>query len=297
MWLDEFKKLDLKYVKYDEDLKKYNTFKVGSTASVIASPTSLDELLFILNYVKDYKIEHMILGNGSNVIFSSKNYDGVIIRLNNLNNITFEDKCVTVDAGYSLIKLSNELCAKGITGFVFATGIPGSVGGAIYMNAGAYKSSISEILISVTYLDDKLKVKTITNDKCKFGYRDSLFKHNDYIILSAKFKLEKGDVETIKNLVNDRREKRFSSQPLDLPSAGSTFRNPDDIPAWKLIDGVGLRGYRIGGVSVSEKHSNFIVNDKDGTGEDIYNLVNKIKEEVKKEYNVDLQLEPELINF
>ena len=141
------------------------------------------------------------------------------------------------------------------------------------------------------------KVKTITNDKCKFGYRDSLFKHNDYIILSAKFKLEKGDVETIKNLVNDRREKRFSSQPLDLPSAGSTFRNPDDTPAWKLIDGVGLRGYRIGGVSVSEKHSNFIVNDKDGTGEDIYNLINKIKEEVKKEYNVDLQLEPELINF
>lgn len=297
MWLEEFKELGLSYVKYDVDLRKYNTFKVGTTASVLASPTSLDELLFLLNYVRDFKIKYMILGNGSNVIFSSKNYDGVIIRLTELSSITYDDKEVIVDAGYSLVKFSNELCAKGITGFEFATGIPGTIGGAIYMNAGAYKSDISNVLVSVTYLDENFKVKTKTNKQCKFGYRDSIFKHKNYIILSAKFKIEKGDVDYIKALVEERREKRFNSQPLDVPSAGSTFRNPDDNPAWKLIDGVGLRGFRIGGVCVSNKHSNFIVNDENGTGEDIVKLVNKIQKDVKKEYDIELQLEPELVNF
>lgn len=297
MWLEEFKELGLSYVKYDVDLRKYNTFKVGTTASVLASPTSLDELLFLLNYVRDFKIKYMILGNGSNVIFSSKNYDGVIIRLTELSSITYDDKEVTVDAGYSLVKFSNELCAKGITGFEFATGIPGTIGGAIYMNAGAYKSDISNVLVSVTYLDENFKVKTKTNKQCKFGYRDSIFKHKNYIILSAKFKIEKGDVDYIKALVEERREKRFNNQPLDVPSAGSTFRNPDDNPAWKLIDGVGLRGFRVGGVCVSNKHSNFIVNDENGTGEDIVKLVNKIQKDVKKEYDIELQLEPELVNF
>lgn len=297
MWLEEFKELGLSYVKYDVDLRKYNTFKVGTTASVLASPTSLDELLFLLNYVRDFKIKYMILGNGSNVIFSSKNYDGVIIRLTELSSITYDDKEVTVDAGYSLVKFSNEQCAKGITGFEFATGIPGTIGGAIYMNAGAYKSDISNVLVSVTYLDENFKVKTKTNKQCKFGYRDSIFKHKNYIILSAKFKIEKGDVDYIKALVEERREKRFNSQPLDVPSAGSTFRNPDDNPAWKLIDGVGLRGFRMGGVCVSNKHSNFIVNDENGTGEDIVKLVNKIQKDVKKEYDIELQLEPELVNF
>ncbi len=297
MWLSLFKKLNLDFVKYDESLKKYNTFNVGGTADVIAFPSSIEELLKVLNFIKEYKVKYMILGNGSNVIFSSKNYEGIIIKLDNFNNISFEDDKVTVDSGYSFIKFSNELCNKGISSFEFATGIPGTIGGAVYMNAGAYKSSISEVLDSVTFLDDKLKIKTIKNKDCKFGYRDSIFKHKNYIILSAKFNIKKGNVDEIKALVEDRREKRLNTQPIEQKSAGSTFRNPDLIPAWKVIDECGLRGKRIGGVSVSNKHSNFIVNDNEGTGEDIKELIDLIKKEAKEKEKIDLVLEQELINF
>ena len=243
------------------------------------------------------KLKNIILGNGSNVIFSSNRFEGIIIKLDNFNNIVFEDNKVTVDAGYSFIKFSNELCNKGISSFEFATGIPGSIGGAVYMNAGAYKSSISDVLDSVTFLDDKLKIKTIKNKDCKFGYRDSFFKHKNYIILSAKFNIKKGNIDDIKALVEDRRERRLETQPIDQKSAGSTFRNPDEIPAWKVIDECGLRGKRIGGVSVSLKHSNFIVNDNNGTGEDIKELIELIKKEAKNKKNIDLVLEQELINF
>ncbi len=297
MWLNLFKNLKLDFVKYDENLKKYNTFSVGGIADVIAFPSTIEELLVILNFIKQYKVNYMILGNGSNVIFSSNRFEGIIIKLDKFNNIVFEDNKVTVDAGYSFIKFSNELCNKGISSFEFATGIPGSIGGAVYMNAGAYKSSISDVLDSVTFLDDKLKIKTIKNKDCKFGYRDSIFKHNNYIILSAKFNIKKGNVDEIKALVEDRRERRLSTQPIEQKSAGSTFRNPEEVPAWKVIDECGLRGKRIGGVSVSTKHSNFIVNDNEGTGEDIKELIDLIKEEVKKNKKIDLVLEQELINF
>lgn len=297
MWLNLFKSLKLDFVKYDESLKKYNTFSVGGIADVIAFPSTIEELLVVLNFIKQYKVNYMILGNGSNVIFSSNRFEGIIIKLDKFNNIVFEDNKVTVDAGYSFIKFSNELCNKGISSFEFATGIPGSIGGAVYMNAGAYKSSISDVLDSVTFLDDKLKIKTIKNKDCKFGYRDSIFKHKNYIILSAKFNIKKGNVDEIKALVEDRRERRLSTQPIEQKSAGSTFRNPEEVPAWKVIDECGLRGKRIGGVSVSTKHSNFIVNDNEGTGEDIKELIDLIKEEVKKNKKIDLVLEQELINF
>lgn len=194
-----------------------------------------------------------------------------------------------------LNKLSMELSKEGYTGLEWASGIPGSIGGSIYNNAGAYKGEIKDILSKVTVLIND-KIKKLTIDEMKFGYRTSIFKNNkNMIILSCEMKLEKSNVDEIMNLINERKEKRIQSQPLDMPSCGSVFRNPEGLVAGKLIDDLGLKGYKIGDAKISEKHANFIVNDGNATYENIVSLIEFIKEQVKKEYNIDLILEQEII--
>ena len=285
-------------VKFDESLKLHTTYKVGGTCKYFITPKDLEELINLVKYLKDKNIKYMILGNGSNTIFSSKEYDGVIINLTNLNSMKIEDNKIFVEAGYQLIKLSMDALNNSLSGLEFAAGIPGNIGGAIFMNAGAYKSDMSELVESVTFLDENLELQTLRKDELEFSYRKSIFQKRNCIIISTVLNLIPGDKEEIKALMDKRKARRLESQPLEYPSAGSVFRNPsEDIFAGKLIEDLGLKGYKIGGAKISEKHANFIINDGDATGEDIKALIDYIKTKVKEKYNIDLHVEQRFINF
>ena len=286
-------------IRFDEELKYHTTYKVGGRCAYFICPSSIDKLVLLLKFLKENSIKYRILGNGSNVIISSKKYEGAIISLKLINNVKIDGEYVYVEAGYSVIKLSNYCANHYLGGFEFASGIPANVGGAIYMNAGAYKSDMSEVLKEVTFIDENFNIKTLPKEDLNFSYRHSLFQEKDYIIVSAKMKLYKvEDRDEIITLMNDRRQRRIETQPLEYPSAGSVFRNPaEDIYSGKLIEDLGLKGFSIGGAKISEKHANFIVNYNNATAEDIKKLIDYIKEKVKEKYNIELTVEQEFINF
>lgn len=282
----------------DEPLKKYNTYKIGGIAKCIVFPKNEEKLLTLLKIIKDNNIKYKILGKGSNVIFSSKPYDGIIIKLDEFNYMRLDDTVVTVGAGYSLMKLALEMTKKGLSGLEFATGIPGSVGGAVFMNAGAYKSDMGYVVSEIKAISPDLKIVTLYNKDLDFHYRTSfLQKYPDYICIEAKLVLKNGDKKEMLEIIEDRKQRRLMSQPLEYPSAGSVFRNPQDIPAGKLIEDIGLKGKTIGGAMVSKKHANFIINYNNATSEDIYNLINTVKEEVKNKTGVELKQEQEFVNW
>ena len=290
--------LDIKDIKENESLRLHTTYKVGGLAKYFISPKSIDELIKLVKYLKENNIKYMILGNGSNTIFSSKTYAGVIINLNKINNMKIDGNKIYVEAGYQLIKLSIDAMNNNLSGLEFASGIPANVGGAIFMNAGAYKSDMSEVIEDVTFLDEDLNIKTLTKEELNFSYRHSLFQEKDYIIISANLVLNNGNKEEIKELMDNRKQRRIESQPLEYPSAGSVFRNPaEDIYAGKLIEDLGLKGYSIGDAKISEKHANFIINIGNATGEDIKALIDLVKDKVKEKYNIDLIVEQRFVNF
>lgn len=281
-------------IKCEEELTKYNTYRVNSVCHALVFPKTIKELKEVLSILKKYSIKYLILGNGSNVILPPY-YDGIIIKLSNFSECNIKGNEVVVGAGYMFNKLSSELSNMEYTGYEWAVGIPGTVGGCIYNNAGAYKMSMSDLLISVTVLKNDEIIELSCNE-CNFGYRTSLFKEEkDYIILSCKLKLHKGNLDEIKSLISDRTKRRMETQPLNYPSCGSVFRNPDNIPAGKVIEEVGLKGYSIGGAKVSELHANFIINTGEATSEEIIKLINFIKDKVKNETDIDLILEQEII--
>ena len=281
-------------IKCEEELTKYNTYRVDSVCHALVFPKTIKELKEVLSILKKYSIKYLILGNGSNVILPPY-YDGIIIKLSNFSECNIKGNEVVVGAGYMFNKLSSELSNMEYTGYEWAVGIPGTVGGCIYNNAGAYKMSMSDLLISVTVLKNDEIIELSCNE-CNFGYRTSLFKEEkDYIILSCKLKLHKGNLDEIKSLISDRTKRRMETQPLNYPSCGSVFRNPDNIPAGKVIEEVGLKGYSIGGAKVSELHANFIINTGEATSEEIIKLINVIKDKVKNETGIDLILEQEII--
>jgi len=289
-------KLDKLKIDYEEniDLKEYNTMKLSSIGYMIVHPKNIDELKSIFLLIKENKKKYFIIGNGSNIILPSY-YDGIIIKLDNFNKLDFDNGNIYVESGYMLNKLAIIISNNGYTGLEWATGIPGTIGGAIYSNAGAYNASISDILVDVTILDGD-KIKTILKDECNFKYRDSLFKTNkELIILSCNLKVDKGNLQDIKTLIKDRTQRRINTQPLDFPSCGSVFRNPENLYAGKLIEDAKLKGFTINDAMVSEKHANFIINKGNAKAEDIINLINIIKDKVKKQYNIDLILEQEII--
>ena len=252
----------------------------------------------IVKYIKENNLKYFVMGNGSNLLISSKVFDGVVIKLNKLNNVQIYDNEVYVEAGYPLIKLCM-LCADNNLGNLeFASGIPACVGGAICSNAGAYKMEMSDIVESVTVIDKDLNIVTLLKDDLKFAYRDSIFKEDkSYIIISAMLKLEYKDKSEILEIMESRKQRRLESQPLEYPSAGSVFRNPDAAPSGKLIEDAGLKGYTIGGAKVSEKHANFIINYNNATSEDIKKLIDFVRSKVKEKYNIELKSEQELINW
>lgn len=298
-FIEKVSKEDLGKIETSVSIKNLTTYRVGGVASVLFTPKDIKSLSNAIIYLKDNSIKFKIIGRGSNLLFSSKLYDGVLIKLDNLNHIDFLPyNKVVVGAGVSLLKLSNEICKRGLTGFEFASGIPGSVGGAIYMNAGAYNLDMGYVVRDVKVLTPSNQIITLVNKELNFHYRDSFFQHNPgYVILEASIRLYNGKEEAIRQVIKERRDRRVLSQPLEYPSAGSVFRNPAGNFAGKLVEEAGLKGYMIGGAQVSEKHANFIINKNNASAEDIYNLIEHVKKEVFNKFGVELRCEQEKVNW
>ena len=285
-------------IEYYEDasLKKYNTYRIDAKCKYLVLPKDKEEFKLLIKYLNEVEFKYIVLGNGSNIILSFDYYDGVVILLNKLNELKISGESIEVGAGYSLQKLALETSNLGLEGLEFATGIPGLVGASIAMNAGAYNNSLSEVVTSVLVLNKDLEFVTMTNKEMKFSYRDSFFKQNkDYYIISANINLRQGEKQEILERVSKRRVKRLETQPLDMPSAGSVFRNPEGMHAGALIENCGLKGFSIGGAQISEKHANFIINTGNATGKEIIQLINRAKEDVQKKYNIELILEQIII--
>ena len=297
--LKELEELNIGKLETNVSLKKCTTYRVGGIAKYIAYPKDTNALVKLIKYLKNKNIKYKILGNGSNLLFSEKEYDGVLIKLTEFNELEFLGKTkLRVGAGYNLIKLSLVTAKKGLTGLEFASGIPGTVGGSVFMNAGAYKSDMGYVVESVKVLTPDEKIINLENKEMDFHYRTSfLKKHPGYICLEVVIKLRKGKKEAIEELIKDRRERRLSSQPLEYPSAGSVFRNPEDNFAGKLIEDSGLKGTKHGGAMISSKHANFIVNYKNAKADDIKYLIELAHDKVKENYDIDLKIEQEFVNW
>ena len=295
--IEKLKKLKVGKVVSNPKMSDYTTYKVGGNVLDIVYHNDIEDLIKLLNYLKENKIKFKILGNGSNLIFKDEGYDGVLIKLSEFDKLEIEDTIVNVGAGYNLVKLSLKTAKMGLSGLEFAAGIPGTIGGAIFMNAGAYKMDMGYIVSEIKVLTPDLNVKTLYNKDLNFNYRSSfLQKNKDYICLSAKLVLKHGNVENIMEIIADRKQRRLLTQPLEYPSAGSVFRNPDNDFAGRLIEELGYKGKNIGGAYVSEKHANFIINKGNATASDVRNLINEIKEKVKEKYNIELKVEQEFVD-
>lgn len=291
-----------KYADVEEhvSLKNLNTYRIDGKAKMLVSPNSVSDLVSVLNVLKENNQKYFILGGGSNIVLNDREYDGAVIRLNKLNGVEIhpELKMAYAEAGAMLPKLANESIEKGLTGLEFAAGIPGTIGGSIYGNAGAYNACIMDYVSSVTVLDENLEIKTIEHENIEYSYRTSMFKETKkYIILGAKFFLKEGEKQSSLDIIADRRRRRVESQPLEYPSAGSVFRNPEGDFAGRLIESCELKGFNIGGAEVSEKHANFIINKNNATGSDVYKLIKYVHQTVLDKTNVDLVIEQEFIDW
>lgn len=297
--IDLYKELEaLAEVEENIPLSKMTTLRIGGVARYVVYPENTLSLQGVMNKLNQNHISYKVIGKGSNLLCSDEPFDGVIIRLDRyLCNAYFDNEHLVAEAGCSIIALSYEAMKNELSGLEFASGIPGTVGGVTFMNAGAYKSSMADVIDSVSVYRDG-KIEWIQNADCGFSYRTSIFqKHPDWIILAVKMTLKKGDQKEIRELMDSRRERRMNSQPLDKHSAGSIFRNPEEIPAWKLIEGAGFRGKRIGDAVVSEKHVNFIVNENHASAKDFIALVTDVQKAVKDKYDIDLYMEVEKFNW
>ena len=279
-------------------LKEYTTYKIGGPAKYIVYPRNIENLKELIIYLKKEKIKYKIIGKGSNLIFDDKGYNGIIIKLDEFDHLKINRNIVTVGSGYNMMRLANKLSRSGLSGLEFASGIPGSVGGCTFMNAGAYNSDMGYVVKSVTVLDNDLNIKNLTNKEMNFHYRTSFLKENpSYICLEVVFKLRLGNKEEMMEIIKDRKERRLLSQPLEYPSAGSVFRNPVNNYAGKLIEEIGYKGKKYGEIEVSLKHANFIINKGLGTSKDLINLINDIQSKVKENYDIDLLLEQEIVKY
>jgi len=290
------KKFDKVKIHENVSLEKYTTYRLPAKTKYLAYPENVKELVKLIKYLREKNIKYKVIGGGSNLIFEH-DYDGVLIKLDHFDKLEINDTKITVGAGYNTMKLAIKVCKAGLTGMEFATGIPGTIGGAVFNNSGAYKSDMGYIVESIKVLDPNLEIKTLYNKDLKYHYRTSFLKDNpEYIVLEANIVLEHGNKQEIMDVIEDRKKRRLMAQPLEYPSAGSVFRNPPDNFAGKLIEDSGFKGAIEGGAQVSEKHANFIINKNHATGSDIVKLIKDIKSTVKEKYNIDLVLEQEIVD-
>ena len=260
---------DINDIKIDEKLSEYVNFKVGGPADILLIPNSKEQVIKSIKICKENNIPFYLIGNGSNILVRDGGFRGVVLSLKNVKNIYVDGEKIEAECGVMLKEVSDKAIENSLTGFEFACGIPGTIGGAVFMNAGAYDGEISKVIESAEVIDENCNIIRLSREELDFGYRSSLVMKKGYTVLSAVFKLEKGQVKTIKELIEDLTNKRESKQPLEYPSAGSTFKRPTGYFAGKLIQDAGLKGYSIGGAAVSEKHSGFVINKGNATAKDM----------------------------
>ena len=292
-----------KYADVEEhaSLKTYNTYRINGKVKYLISPNSIQDLNNVIKLLNDYKVKYMVLGNGSNIVLNDREYNGAMIKLSKLDGIeVYPDKNMAyAEAGAMLPNLVKIAVDNSMTGLEFAAGIPGTIGGAVYGNAGAYNACILDYVTSVTCLDkESLEIVTLEHEEFSYSYRTSSFKEDKkYIILGAKFYLKTGDKENSLDIMEDRQRRRVSSQPLEYPSAGSVFRNPEGEFAGKLIEDSGLKGKKHGGAMISDKHANFVINYDNASAEDIKYLIDLAHDTVLKNYDIDMKIEQEFVNW
>ena len=279
-------------VRISEPMNRHTTFRIGGPADYFLLPSTAEEVKKILEICKKKELPYFILGNGSNLLVSDEGYRGVIIQLyRNYGGITVEGTNIRAGAGALLSQIASAAKNASLTGFEFAGGIPGTLGGAVVMNAGAYGGEMKDVLKEVTVMTEQGEIMTIPAEKLEMGYRTSLVKKAGYLVLEAVISLKAGDVEEIKAIMKDLTEKRVSKQPLEYPSAGSTFKRPEGYFAGKLIMDAGLRGYQVGGAQVSEKHCGFVINKGNATAADVCGLMKDVQEKVQEQFGVTLEPE------
>ena len=273
-------------------MKKHTTFRVGGPADYFVMPETKDEIRRIITVCRECGTPLYIIGNGSNLLVSDKGYRGVIIQLyKEMSKIETEGNVIRAEAGASLARVANAALEAGLTGFEFASGIPGTLGGACVMNAGAYGGEMKDVLLSVTALAADGEFLTIPKDRLELGYRTSVFARKGYIVVEALLELKEGSKEAIRQKMEELREKRITKQPLEYPSAGSTFKRPEGYFAGKLIQDAGLRGYRVGGAQVSEKHCGFVINCGNASAADVDELMKQVSAKVEEQFGVTLEPE------
>lgn len=276
----------------DEPMSRHTTFRVGGPADFFVTPKAKEEVRDVIRICKEAGMPYYIIGNGSNLLVSDAGYRGVIVQIyKEMNEVKVEGDFVKAQAGALLSGIAAKALGAELSGFEFASGIPGTIGGACMMNAGAYGGEMKDVLESVTVLTGKGKIIELGRNELELGYRTSVIAKKGYIVLGAALKLERGDGEKIKTYMDELKEKRVTKQPLEYPSAGSTFKRPEGYFAGKLIEDAGLRGFQVGGAQVSEKHCGFVINRDHATAADIMELMRQVQIRVKENSGVDLEPE------
>ncbi|CAB1253475.1 UDP-N-acetylmuramate dehydrogenase [Clostridium sp. HV4-5-A1G] len=282
-------------IRIDEPMKYHTSFKVGGPADILITPRNFQQVIDVIKFCKKNNVPFYIMGNGSNLLVKDGGIRGIIIKLIKLNHIIVEGNKIISESGASLKEISAAALNSSLTGIEFACGIPGSVGGAVTMNAGAYNGEISNIIESAKVVDNFGEVRVLDRDELKLGYRMSSILMYGYTVLEVTFNLKNGEYEKIKNRIDDLNRRRSQKQPLEYASAGSTFKRPEGHFAAKLIEDSGLKGENVGDAQVSEKHSGFIINRGNATASDILNLIKIVQHRVKEKFNVDLYTEVRII--
>ena len=276
----------------DEPMSRHTTFRVGGPADFFVTPKAKEEVRDVIRICKEAGMPYYIIGNGSNLLVSDAGYRGVIVQIyKEMKEVTVEGDLVKAQAGALLSGIAAKALEAELSGFEFASGIPGTIGGACVMNAGAYGGEMKDVLESVTVLTGEGKIIELGRNELELGYRTSVIAKKGYIVLGAALKLERGDGEKIKTYMDELKEKRVTKQPLEYPSAGSTFKRPEGYFAGKLIEDAGLRGFQVGGAQVSEKHCGFVINRDHATAADIMELMRQVQIRVKENSGVDLEPE------
>mgnify|MGYP000614548510 FL=1 len=279
-----------------EPMKNHTTFRIGGPADALALPKTPEEVAEVVHFCHEHAQPYYVLGNGSNLLVSDEGYRGLVLQLyRNFNDIQVNGETITVQSGAMLAAVARTAYQTGLTGLEFASGIPGTIGGAVVMNAGAYGGEMKNVLKEVTVLTKEGEVLVIPAKALELGYRTSVIPKNGWIVLGAVLQLKKGDQEQILARMEELKEQRITKQPLDLPSAGSTFKRPEGYFAGKLIMDAGLRGFTVGGAQVSEKHCGFVVNRGNATAADVWKLICEVKRRVKEMTGVELEPEVKLL--
>ena len=285
--------LDKNRIYIEEPMKKHITFRVGGPADYFVMPKSVEEIKAVVALCREENIPYYILGNGSNLLVGDKGFRGVVIQIyREMSAIEVDGEMIRVQAGALLSRVGSAALEAELQGFEFASGIPGTMGGAVVMNAGAYGGEIKDVIVDATVLTPEGKVLVLKKEDLELGYRTSVIAKKDYIVLEANLQLKKGNKEEIRARMDELKVQRVTKQPLEYPSAGSTFKRPEGYFAGKLIQDAGLRGFQVGGAQVSEKHCGFVINKGNATAADVAELINQVSEKVMEEFGV--RLEPEV---